>query len=79
MRQARRLGSNAQAVVTLQRKGDVLPVPKRASQSADPRRQVEVVEGTSRRNVDVQVGIVRGGEAEVLSRLSLRQFVMVEP
>ena len=25
------------------------------------------------------VGIVRGGETEILSRLSLRQFVMVEP
>ncbi len=73
------LGSNAQAIVTLQRKSDVLLIPQRAIRSNGQRRQVEVVEGASRRNVDVQVGVVQGGEAEILSGLTAGQFVMVEP
>jgi HlyD family secretion protein len=73
------LGANAQAVVTLQRKDDALLVPQRAIRTLGPRRFVEVMDGTSRRNVDVQVGIVQGSDAEILSGLTQGQVVAVGP
>lgn len=73
------LGANAQAVVTLQRKDDALLVPQRAIRTLGQRRYIEVMDGTARRNVDVQVGIVQGSEAEILSGLTQGQVVAVGP
>jgi RND family efflux transporter MFP subunit len=73
------LGTAVQAVVTLQRKDDVLIVPQRAIRAAGQRRFVEIADSGGRRNVDVQVGISQGGDTEIVRGLSAGQDVLVGP
>jgi HlyD family secretion protein len=70
-------GTPAHGVVTLQQKADALLVPQRAIRSAGTRRYVEYLDGTSRRTIDVQVGIVGVADVEILSGLAAGQFVLV--
>ena len=76
------LGASAQVIITVQQKDDVLIVPQRAIRAAGARRYVELVDstgGTSRRTADVQVGIVAGGDAEILSGLTVGQLIVMGP
>jgi multidrug resistance efflux pump len=76
------LGTAVQAAVTVEHKDEALLVPQRAIRAAGPRRYVELADssgGTGRRTVDVQVGIVAGGDAEILSGLDAGQAVVVGP
>jgi len=73
------LGSIAQVAVTLQGKADVLLVPQRAVRTAGRRQYVEYLDGTTRRTIDVEVGRVTGGQAEIVSGLTEGQFVLVAP
>jgi hypothetical protein len=72
-------GASAQTIVTLQQKENVLLVPQRAIRTLGQRRFVEVTDGTSRRNVDVQPGIVQDGDVEIVSGLTAGQLVVVGP
>jgi multidrug resistance efflux pump len=72
-------GTPAQVAVTIDRHLDVLLVPEKAVRSNGARRYVEYTEGTSRRAVDVSVGITSGGMTEILSGLGEGQTVLVRP
>ena len=65
--------------MNLQQKADALLVPQRAIRSSGPRRYIEYMDGNTRRTADVQVGIVAGADAEILSGLSEGQLLLVGP
>jgi multidrug resistance efflux pump len=69
--------ATADVTVTVQVKSDVLIVPKGAVRSIGSRRTVEVVDGTSRRSVPVEVGITTENEVEIVSGLREGQWVLV--
>ncbi|MGH2354751.1 MAG: HlyD family efflux transporter periplasmic adaptor subunit [Chloroflexota bacterium] len=71
------LGSTTKVAVTLQQKEDVLLVPEKAIRSAGDRRYVEHMDDGRRRLVDVEVGIIGGGDAEIVSGLTEGQLVLV--
>lgn len=71
------LGAAGQLLVTLQHKSDALLVPQRAIRTVGGRRFVDILEGTSQRRVEVEVGITSDNEAEVLSGLRTGQLVLV--
>jgi multidrug efflux pump subunit AcrA (membrane-fusion protein) len=73
---APKLGLPVQATVTLNQKQDVLVVPKTAVRKLGDRSTVEVQDGTVRRMVNVQVGIVTADTAEIVSGLSEGQLVV---
>jgi multidrug resistance efflux pump len=70
-------GSSAQVTVKVGTKDNVLLVPEKAIRSAGSRRYVEYMDGSNRRIADVQVGVVSGGQAEVVSGLQEGQTVLV--
>jgi hypothetical protein len=72
-------GTGLDASVTLQKKDDVLVVPKRAIRSAGARQYVEYLAGTSRKIANVEVGISSDTEAEVRSGVTEGQVVLVSP
>jgi multidrug resistance efflux pump len=73
------LGSSVQLQVTLQAKADGLLVPRRAVRSAGASRYVQYLEGANRKTASVQVGIIDGDDAEIVSGLSEGQLVLVRP
>jgi multidrug resistance efflux pump len=73
------LGSSVQLQVTLQTKADGLLVPRRAVRSAGASRYVQYLEGANRKTASVQVGIIDGDDAEIVSGLSEGQLVLVRP
>jgi RND family efflux transporter MFP subunit len=73
------IGTPVQVIVTLREKDNVLLIPQKAIRSAGARRFVEVVEGQNRTMVDVEIGIVSNGQAEVVSGLRADQVVLVNP
>lgn len=70
------LGAAIELKVTVQQKNDVLLVPQKSVRSAGVRRYVEYMDGTVRRVVNVDVGIVSGGNAEILSGLREGQEIL---
>jgi hypothetical protein len=72
-------GTVAVATVRLAERDLALLVPQRAIRSAGARRYVEVQDVMSRRVVDVTVGIVANGQAEITKGLTLGQQVIVTP
>jgi HlyD family secretion protein len=70
-------GASGQVTVNVQSKDSVLIVPAKAVRSAGNRRYVEYLDGSTRRIVDVQVGITSGNDVEILSGLSEGQVVLV--
>jgi multidrug resistance efflux pump len=70
-------GTVAELAVAVQQKDNVLIVPQRAVRSVGPRRYVEVLENGIRRAVDIEVGIVADGDAEVVRGLNEGQPVVV--
>jgi HlyD family secretion protein len=74
--QAPRFGTPVQVTVTVQQKDGVLVVPKDALRQSGDKTTVMVLNGTLRRLVDVQVGIVTGTSAEIISGLNEGQLVL---
>lgn len=72
-------GTTARAVITLQQKDDALVVSQKAVRTAGSRRYVDTLSGTSRRTVDVQVGIAGLDDVEILGGLSEGQVVLIGP
>lgn len=62
-----RFGAPASIAVVTRERTNVVIVPERALGGSGPRRTLQVVEGESRRIVQVDVGLITGGEAEILN------------
>jgi multidrug efflux pump subunit AcrA (membrane-fusion protein) len=76
---APKLGTIVTLGLVLQEKDDVLLVPKKAVRTVNSRSFVQVVEGSTKRVVNVQLGIVGTNDAEVVSGLTEGQLVVVAP
>jgi multidrug efflux pump subunit AcrA (membrane-fusion protein) len=76
---AQKLGTVMNVGLVLQQKDDALLVPKKAVHTTGSRAFVELVDGTKRRVTTVQVGIVAGNDAEIVSGLTPGQLVIVGP
>jgi multidrug efflux pump subunit AcrA (membrane-fusion protein)/photosystem II stability/assembly factor-like uncharacterized protein len=76
---APKLGSVVNVGLVLQQKSDALLVPKKAVHTTGSRSFVELVDGKNRKVTTVQVGIVSGSDAEIVSGLTQGQLVMVGP
>jgi hypothetical protein len=74
-----KLGAVVNVGLVLQQKSDALLVPKKAVHTTGSRSFVELVDGKSRKVTTVQVGIVSGTDAEILSGLTQGQLVLVGP
>ncbi|HEX8969718.1 MAG TPA: efflux RND transporter periplasmic adaptor subunit, partial [Chloroflexota bacterium] len=74
-----KFGAPVQVRLTLQHKDDVLVVPVRALHQVGGKATVEVLNGTLRRLVNVQVGIKTDTSAEIVSGLTEGQMVLVGP
>ena len=73
------IGTVAQVSIVTQKKDDVLLVPKKAVRSAGTRKFVQYMSGSSRKVANVEVGIISGDMAEILSGLTEGQVVVVGP
>lgn len=73
------IGTVAQVSIVLQNKDNVLLVPKKSVRSAGARKFVQYMSGSSRKVANVEVGIVAGDMAEILSGLTEGQVVVVGP
>jgi multidrug resistance efflux pump len=73
------LGAAVQIQLTVEKKDNVLTVPRKAIRSAGARRYVQYQEGPSRKTANVEVGIVAGDTAEIVSGLTEGQVVLVGP
>ena len=62
-----------------QNKDNVLLVPKKSVRSAGARKFVQYMSGSSRKVANVEVGIISGDMAEILSGLTEGQVVVVGP
>ncbi len=71
------LGAPIHAAVNIQEKENVLLVPKQAIRTVGARSYVEVSEGGRRRSATVEVGLIAGDKAEILSGLREGQAVVV--
>ncbi|MCC7369137.1 MAG: hypothetical protein IT306_11980 [Chloroflexi bacterium] len=60
-------GAPAAVDVVTRERADVVIVPERALVGTGARRSVQIVEGDARRTVQVDVGLITGGEAEILN------------
>jgi HlyD family secretion protein len=70
-------GVSGTATVLVQQKEGALIVPQKAIRTAGPRRYVEYLDGSQRRVANIEVGILSGTEAEVISGLVEGQSVLV--
>jgi multidrug resistance efflux pump len=73
------LGSLAQLQVTVQSKSDVLLVPRKAIRTVGSRQYVQYQDGPSRKTANVEVGMMTGDAAEIVSGLTEGQVVLVGP
>jgi multidrug resistance efflux pump len=71
------VGTPAQVSVILSQKDNVVLLPRKAVKSAGARRYVEQMNGTSRRLIDVQVGISSGDDIEIVTGLMPGESVLV--
>jgi HlyD family secretion protein len=72
-------GTGAHVAITVQEKANALLVPRRAIRSTGARRYVQYLDGSTRRIANVEVGIISGDDAEILSGLAPGQLVVVGP
>jgi RND family efflux transporter MFP subunit len=72
-----KLGTLMTVTVTLQKKDDVLVVPKNAVRQAGGKASVEVLDGTLRHLIPVQLGIQSDTTVEIVSGVSEGQMVLV--
>jgi hypothetical protein len=72
-------GLALQASINGQTKNDVLVIPKSALHQLGGRSTVEVQDGTLRRIVTVQVGIIAANVVEIVSGLNEGQIVLASP
>ncbi len=70
------IGDLAQAIVTLQRKENVLVLPPAALRTFQGRQFAVVQEGNRQRRVDIEVGITGAGKVEIKSGLEEGQVVV---
>lgn len=75
--QEAKLGSSVDISITLQQKSNTLIVPRRAVRTYMGKEYVQVLEGTSKRELDVQTGIKSATEVEILSGLKEGQQVIL--
>lgn len=71
------MGNVVQALITIRRNDNALLVPQRAIRIVSGRRYVDVVEGSSQRRVEVELGIVNANDVEITSGLQEGQVVLV--
>jgi multidrug efflux pump subunit AcrA (membrane-fusion protein) len=64
------LGSPASILIVAGQRQDVIILPEAALRGAGTTRVVDVLDGDERRQVTVTVGLVAGGEAEIVSGIS---------
>ncbi|MFN8636885.1 MAG: HlyD family efflux transporter periplasmic adaptor subunit [Chloroflexota bacterium] len=64
------LGSPASILILADQRADVVVVPEAALRGAGKTRTVDVLDGDERRQIQVTVGLVAGGDAEILSGIS---------
>jgi multidrug efflux pump subunit AcrA (membrane-fusion protein) len=76
---APKLGTVVDLGMVLQQKDDALLVPKKAVHTVNSRTFVELVDGSTKRVLNVQLGIVSSTDAEIVGGLSLGQLVVVGP
>jgi multidrug efflux pump subunit AcrA (membrane-fusion protein) len=72
-------GTVAQVQIQVTQKNNALVIPKKALHTAGARRYVQVQSGSSRKIVNVDVGIVANDSAEITSGLTEGQIVYVGP
>jgi hypothetical protein len=70
-------GANMEFKLVLNRKTDSLIIPRGALRSYQGRQYVQIVNGETPREVDVQVGLVNQTEVEIVSGLTEGQQVVV--
>ncbi|HVC34527.1 MAG TPA: HlyD family efflux transporter periplasmic adaptor subunit [Chloroflexota bacterium] len=73
------LGMLARGTILVLQKPDALIVPAAAIKTVGDRKFVEYMDGSIRRAQNVEVGIVSGDNAEVLSGLKAGQVILVGP
>jgi multidrug resistance efflux pump len=73
------IGAVAQVSIVLQNKDNVLLVPKKSVRSAGARKFVQYMSGSNRKVANVEVGIISGDMAEIISGLTEGQVVVVGP
>ncbi len=71
------LGASVQVVATVGEKRDALLIPQRAVRASGDRRSVEILDGQTRRIVDVKLGVASGTEVEVVSGLADGQEIIM--
>jgi multidrug efflux pump subunit AcrA (membrane-fusion protein) len=76
---APKLGTVVDLGMVLEQKDDALLVPKKAVHTVNSRTFVELVDGSTKRVLNVQLGIVSTTDAEIVDGLSLGQLVVVGP
>jgi hypothetical protein len=73
------IGTVVQVSIVMQNKDNVLLVPKKSVRSAGARKFVQYMSGSSRKVANVEVGIITGDTAEIVSGLTEGQVVVVGP
>jgi multidrug efflux pump subunit AcrA (membrane-fusion protein) len=71
-------GSNADLNIVTQKRADTLIIPKRGLRTYFGRDYVQVLDGESRTEVDVEKGIVSATEVEILTGLKEGQIVILQ-
>jgi multidrug resistance efflux pump len=64
------LGAPATIQLVLQERANVVILPERALRGSGSQRQVEIMDGMGRRLTSVTVGLITGGDAEIISGLA---------
>ena len=71
------IGTNADIVITLEKKADTLVIPNEALATYLGRNYVYVLDGKNRREIDVETGIVSRDEIEITKGLKEGQKVII--
>jgi RND family efflux transporter MFP subunit len=71
------IGSNADIVITLEKKNNTLIIPEGALSTYLGRKFVHILNGEIRREIDVETGIAAGNEVEITKGLTEGQKVII--
>lgn len=73
------IGAEAEAITTIQRRENAVLVPSRAVRTEGGRMSVDVMEGTTRRRVEVSLGLVADEDVEIVGGVQEGQRVVLDP
>lgn len=72
------VGTGARASITVQQKDNALILPLRAVTSNGTRQTVQTLDGTTRKSIPVQLGIISGTDVEIVSGLNEGDAVVLD-